>query len=101
MPTSRSEIDQSPPSRGRRRGPLRTEYLFQSRTLPPSREEQRWIYQGIVDTLAGQPLTVRALDAGGDKPVEFLLNSAEENPFLGRRGIRLLLDHPEILDHSI
>ncbi len=92
-----SEVDQSRQAGADGVGLLRTEYLFQSRTLPPSREEQRWIYQGIADTLAGQPLTVRALDAGGDKPVEFLLNSAEENPFLGRRGIRLLLDYPEIL----
>jgi phosphoenolpyruvate-protein phosphotransferase len=91
------EIDQSRLTGADGVGLLRTEYLFQNRTLPPSREEQRWIFQGIVDTLAGQPLTVRALDAGGDKPVDFMLNSAEENPFLGRRGIRLLLDHPEIL----
>ena len=91
------EIDQSRLAGADGVGLLRTEYLFQSRALPPSREEQRRIFQGIVNALAGQPLTVRALDAGGDKPVEFLPNSAEENPFLGRRGIRLLLDHPEIL----
>lgn len=78
-------------------GLLRTEYLFQSRVSPPTREEQGAIYQGFVDELGRLPLTVRALDAGGDKPVEFLPAAVEENPFLGRRGIRLLLDHPEIL----
>ena len=78
-------------------GLLRTEYLFQSRTVRPSREEQREIFRGLVNGLNGLPLTVRALDAGGDKPVDFLPVAAEENPFLGRRGIRLLLEHPEIL----
>ena len=78
-------------------GLLRTEYLFQSRIAPPSREEQQLIFQRMADELDGCLMTVRALDAGGDKPVDFLPKADEENPFLGRRGIRLLLKFPELL----
>src|SRR5690606_30134072 len=42
-------------------------------------------------------LTVRALDAGGDKPVNYITHHREDNPFLGLRGIRLLIDQPELL----
>ena len=45
----------------------------------------------------GYSLPSHALDAGGDKPVEYLLGHSEENPFLGLRGIRLLLAHPQLL----
>ncbi len=83
-------------------GLLRTEYLFQQRSLPPTLEEQVETYGRFMRQLREQPgqemqLTVRALDAGGDKPLRFFPHPPEDNPFLGLRGVRLLLDEPEIL----
>ena len=78
-------------------GLLRTEYLFQERTSPPSIAEQIEAYRLIGAQTPGEILTVRLLDIGGDKPVRYLPQAAESNPFLGVRGIRLLLQHPELL----
>lgn len=78
-------------------GLLRTEYLFQERSAPPTVEEQARVYAALARTLAGRMLTVRALDIGGDKPVSYLFGAREENPFLGRRGVRLLLSQPQLL----
>jgi phosphoenolpyruvate-protein phosphotransferase len=77
-------------------GLLRTEYLFRSRATPPTVEEQRETYTCFLEQVR-RLLTVRALDAGGDKPVEFVPLGPENNPFLGLRGIRLLLARPELL----
>lgn len=78
-------------------GLLRTEYLFQERTNPPTVAEQIDAYR-LIHSQAGQEiLTVRLLDIGGDKPVRYLPQATESNPFLGVRGIRLLLQHPELL----
>lgn len=78
-------------------GLLRTEFLFQSRATPPSLAEQVETCTQILRALGPHPLTVRALDAGGDKPLDFFAHPRELNPFLGLRGIRLLLAQPEIL----
>ncbi len=78
-------------------GLLRTEYLFQERTKPPTVEEQLEAYRLIRSQTTGEILTVRLLDIGGDKPVRYLPQMTESNPFLGVRGIRLLLQHPELL----
>lgn len=78
-------------------GLLRTEYLFQGRSEPPTVAEQARVFQHLMVEMGSRVLTVRALDAGGDKPVEFLLGMAEANPFLGKRGMRLLLANPELL----
>ncbi len=78
-------------------GLLRTEYLFQDRSAPPTVEEQARVYAALARDLDGGMLTVRALDIGGDKPVSYLFGVREENPFLGRRGVRLLLSEPKLL----
>ncbi|HRW05987.1 MAG TPA: phosphoenolpyruvate--protein phosphotransferase [Caldilineaceae bacterium] len=78
-------------------GLLRTEYLFQNRLTAPTAEEQFAIYLELAQQMEGHPLTVRALDAGGDKPMQYLNHHHEENPFLGLRGIRLLLHQPTLL----
>jgi phosphocarrier protein FPr len=78
-------------------GLLRTEYLFQNRTRPPSLEEQAEAYACFLRQVEPGQLTVRALDAGGDKPVRFYPHPHEQNPFLGLRGIRLLNDAPDLL----
>jgi phosphoenolpyruvate-protein phosphotransferase len=77
-------------------GLLRTEYLFQGRAIPPSYEEQRATYAQFISQVNNQ-ITVRALDAGGDKPVNYIAHHREDNPFLGLRGIRLLIAKPELL----
>lgn len=78
-------------------GLLRTEYLFQQRVQPPTVEEQLAAYRDVQSYTQGHSLTVRLLDIGGDKPVQYLPQPAEANPFLGVRGIRLLLRYPELL----
>jgi phosphoenolpyruvate-protein phosphotransferase len=78
-------------------GLLRTEFLFLERSVAPSEEEQRILYQGIADILGPRPLTIRTLDAGGDKPIAYLPLPPEDNPALGLRGVRSSLAYPELL----
>ncbi len=80
-------------------GLLRSEFLFLERADAPGEEEQTVAYQNIAAALGGtaRTLIIRTLDVGGDKPLPYLPVPAEDNPFLGQRGIRLLLDRPEIL----
>ena len=75
-------------------GVLRTEFLFLSE--PPSEEHQYEVYRTLAERLGGRPLVIRTLDAGGDKPLPYLPMPHEENPYLGLRGLRLSLTHPEV-----
>ena len=77
-------------------GLLRTEFLFLDRRDPPTEDEQVAVLTEIAEALDGRPVVVRTLDAGADKPLPFLRQEPEDNPFLGRRGIRLSLAHPEL-----
>lgn len=77
-------------------GLMRTEFLFQGREHLPTEEEQYQIYRRMVEWAAGRPVTIRTLDAGGDKPVAGLTQPGELNPFLGVRGVRLSLRHPDV-----
>jgi multiphosphoryl transfer protein len=77
-------------------GLLRSEFLFLDRTSPPTEEEQFSSYREMVQALNGLPLIIRTLDIGGDKAAPYLDMPAEENPFLGVRGIRLCLVRPEL-----
>ena len=78
-------------------GLLRTEFLFLDRERLPDENEQFAAYSEIAAALDGRPLVVRTLDVGADKPLPSLPQPPEANPFLGRRGIRLALDEPEVL----
>jgi phosphoenolpyruvate-protein phosphotransferase len=82
-------------------GLLRTEFLFLERATPPSEAEQTAQYQAIANALGDRPLIVRLLDVGGDKPAPYLDLSAEENPALGQRGIRVGLARTELLETQI
>ena len=82
-------------------GLLRTEFLFLDRATAPDEAEQTAAYQAIADALGDRPLIVRLLDIGGDKPAPYLALSAEENPALGVRGIRVGLAHPALLDTQL
>ena len=76
-------------------GLYRTEIPFQIRDRFPSEEEQFLIYRDVLNTFKGMPVVLRTLDVGGDKPLSYFpINEA--NPFLGWRGVRITLDHPEI-----
>lgn len=76
-------------------GLYRTEIPFMVRDRFPSEEEQRVIYREQLAAFAPHPVTMRTLDIGGDKSLSYF-PIEEENPFLGWRGIRVTLDHPEI-----
>ncbi len=79
-------------------GLLRSEFVFLGRTSAPSEEDQYQVYRDVAANLVPeQPLVIRTLDVGGDKPLPYLPLPREENPFLGQRGIRVSLDRPEIL----
>lgn len=76
-------------------GLYRTEIPFMMRDRFPSGEEQRIIYRQLLASFAPHPVILRTLDVGGDKPLPYF-PIKEDNPFLGWRGIRITLDHPEI-----
>ena len=76
-------------------GLFRTEVPFMTLDRFPTEEEQRVIYREHMEAFSPHPVTMRTLDIGGDKALSYF-PIKEENPFLGWRGIRVTLDHPEI-----
>ncbi|MBQ1785064.1 MAG: phosphoenolpyruvate--protein phosphotransferase [Gammaproteobacteria bacterium] len=76
-------------------GLYRTEIPFMMQDRFPSEQTQADIYQQVMASFAGKPVTMRTLDVGGDKALPYF-PVREDNPFLGWRGLRLTLDHPEI-----
>ncbi len=82
-------------------GLLRTELVFMEHAQAPDQAAQEREYRRVLDALDGRPLVVRTLDVGGDKPLPYWPMPAEENPFLGVRGIRLSLQRPEILETQL
>ncbi|MDA9397539.1 phosphoenolpyruvate-protein phosphotransferase [Bradyrhizobium sp. CCBAU 45389] len=77
-------------------GLVRTEFLFEGSRGLPNEDTQYSVYRRILEWAAGRPVTIRTLDAGGDKPIADLTVEGERNPFLGLRGIRLSLARPEV-----
>jgi len=73
----------------------RTEFPFIVRDRFPGEEEQAMLYRRVLEYFRPRPVVLRTLDIGGDKSLPYF-PVQEENPFLGWRGIRLTLDHPEI-----
>ena len=78
-------------------GLFRTEFLFLSSDEAPSVADQQESYRQLLGAFAGKKVVVRVLDAGADKPLPFLTDDDEENPALGRRGIRALAYREQIL----
>lgn len=76
-------------------GLMRSEFLFYGSDGLPGEEEQYRAYRKVLQWAGDKPVTIRTLDAGGDKPIEDLTIS-EDNPFLGYRGIRLSLGNPDV-----
>jgi phosphotransferase system enzyme I (PtsI) len=81
-------------------GLLRSEFLFMNRDTVPDGDEQAETYRTVVETMQGDPVTIRVLDWGGEKEIEALTAAGlvpdlvDANPALGLRGIRLLLRQP-------
>ncbi|MEN3583811.1 phosphoenolpyruvate--protein phosphotransferase [Streptomyces sp. ZYX-F-203] len=79
-------------------GLFRTEFLFlDDAESAPSEERQIAAYRRVIEAFPEGRVVARVLDAGADKPLGFLSPTEEPNPALGVRGLRALLDHPEIL----
>ncbi|GAA1636340.1 phosphoenolpyruvate--protein phosphotransferase [Kribbella alba] len=78
-------------------GLVRTEVLFGDRRTAPRVEEQVEVFRAIASAFGGKPITIRTWDIGGDKPLPFLPQEREANPFLGERGIRVFRKRPELL----
>jgi phosphotransferase system enzyme I (PtsI) len=78
-------------------GLARTEFLFTEGRLPDE-EKQVLVYRRLLDWAAGRPVTIRTLDAGGDKPIAGVTVDGEQNPFLGIRGVRLHLLRRDLLE---
>ena len=77
-------------------GLFRTEFLFQDRDQEPDEQEQFKAYTEAAKAMKGNPVIIRTLDIGGDKPVKYLDTPVEENPFLGERGVRFCMARPEL-----
>jgi len=78
-------------------GLFRIEQLYLARAIPPTEAELFEELRTVLAPVRGWPLTIRLLDVGGDKPLPFLPAYTESNPSLGRRGVRLLLEYPELV----
>jgi len=76
-------------------GLYRTEIPFMNRSCFPSELEQTMLYRQVLAAFPEKNVTMRTLDIGGDKSLPYF-PITEDNPFLGWRGIRITLDHPEI-----
>lgn len=77
-------------------GLFRTEFLYMDRSYPPTEVEQFTVYKEVAETFHGQPVIIRTLDIGGDKPMEYLQIPEEDNPFLGYRAIRICLNRKDV-----
>jgi len=76
-------------------GLVRTEFLVVDGALRDE-ERQFQLYSQLIAWADGRPVTIRTLDAGGDKPIPGYTRDGEKNPFLGMRGIRLSLRHKDV-----
>ncbi|MEM6429757.1 MAG: phosphoenolpyruvate--protein phosphotransferase [Deinococcota bacterium] len=81
-------------------GLFRSEFLFMDRTKAPSEAEQYDAYAAAIHAFDANfedaPITIRTLDVGGDKPLDYLKIPTEDNPFLGWRGLRYCLETPDL-----
>lgn len=82
-------------------GLFRTEFLFLGRDDAPSLEEQTATYTTVLEAFGDRRVVVRTLDAGADKPLSFADLGEEENPALGRRGLRLSMVREDLLDTQL
>ena len=77
-------------------GLYRTEFLYLGRSDLPPEKEQYEAYRAIAEKMSPDGVTIRTFDLGGDKFTMYGESHTEANPFLGRRAIRLCLQHPDV-----
>lgn len=77
-------------------GLVRTEFLFGEGPALPDEDTQYQAYRQMLEWAGVRPVTIRTLDAGGDKPIKGLTVDGESNPFLGIRGVRLSLQRLDV-----
>ena len=82
-------------------GLFRTEFVYTGKPGVPEEEEQYRIYRRVLEAFEGKPLIMRTIDIGGDKQPERFGLPAEDNPFLGLRGLRLCFARPELFGAQI
>jgi len=84
-------------------GLYRTEFLFLNSARVPPEQEQFLAYKAVLEEMAPQPVVVRTLDLGGDKPMtgKADLFPKEDNPFMGFRAIRFCLEHQDIFKDQL
>ncbi|WP_022869096.1 phosphoenolpyruvate--protein phosphotransferase [Schaalia vaccimaxillae] len=82
-------------------GLFRTEFLFLERNDAPTLEEQTDTYTKVLEAFGQRRVVVRTLDAGADKPLSFADLGPEENPALGRRGLRLCQIREDLIDTQL
>lgn len=82
-------------------GLLRTEFVLHAFRQMPTEDEQAQALRAVIEPLGTGTLIVRTPDIGADKPLPFLAADAEANPFLGVRGLRLSLLHPEFFASNL
>lgn len=82
-------------------GLFRTEFLYMEAESMPSEEKQFQVYKKIVERFKEKPVILRTLDIGGDKSLKYLELPKEDNPFLGKRAIRLCFDHLDMFKTQI
>jgi phosphoenolpyruvate-protein phosphotransferase (PTS system enzyme I) len=82
-------------------GLFRTEFLFMESASCPTLEKQTQVYRQAIEAMGGRNVIIRLLDTGADKPLPYWTLPSEENPFLGVRGIRLLLQKVDTLRTQI
>ncbi|MDQ8204300.1 phosphoenolpyruvate--protein phosphotransferase [Pelagicoccus sp. SDUM812003] len=99
--SSRADADRAVDNGADGVGLYRTELAYLGRSDPPSEDELLEEMQHTLAPFEGKPVTIRLLDIGADKPLSYTGFLAESNPALGRRGIRLLLEFPQLLDTQL
>ena len=77
-------------------GLFRTEFLYMENDHIPTEEEQFIAYKKVLQNANGKPVTLRTLDIGGDKQLDYLPLEKELNPFLGNRALRLCFSRPDL-----
>lgn len=82
-------------------GLYRTELSFLAATEEPSTDEQAAIYRRVFDAFPDSKVVIRTLDAGSDKPLSYATKSAEENPALGVRGLRIARHNEQLLTRQL
>ncbi len=82
-------------------GLFRTEFLFMHSDHLPTEEEQFEAYKRVLQQAGDRPVTLRTLDIGGDKSLPYLKLPKEDNPFLGKRAIRLCFDMPDVFESQL